>query len=183
MDNNLASTLGELQTKIYWLHDAEKFTELAEAATQIYILLGYAPEKAKIAGDLISQAYQLADDADIAEKAGNSQEEMKYYHQVQEKLIEAENVLNFQTSIAEHQMKWWFYFRHKDKLKVALHLFLQHFKPLGITNLFTAIQLTYCLIGMGKGHNLRDIAMTEEYTTQYWRLLLKLNRQEYPYLG
>ncbi|HLO88260.1 MAG TPA: hypothetical protein VK203_25100 [Nostocaceae cyanobacterium] len=183
MNYNLASTLGEIQTKIYWLHDAEKFAELAEAAATIYTLLGYEQEKAQIAGDLISQAYQLSDDADIAYKSGNFQEEIKYYNLVKEKLVEAENILNFPTSIAEHQMKWWLYFRHRDKLKVALHLFLQHFKPLGITNLLTAIQLTYCLIGMGKGHNLRDIAMTEKYTIKYWRLLLKLNIKEYPYLG
>ncbi|GAX35983.1 hypothetical protein [Nodularia sp. NIES-3585] len=27
MNENLAATLGELQAEIYWLHDAEKFTE------------------------------------------------------------------------------------------------------------------------------------------------------------
>ncbi|WP_228061149.1 MULTISPECIES: hypothetical protein [unclassified Coleofasciculus] len=41
MNENLAVTLGELQAQIYWLHDAEKFTELALAAANIYKILGY----------------------------------------------------------------------------------------------------------------------------------------------
>jgi len=35
MNESLAATLGELQAQIYWLHDAEEFTELASAATTI----------------------------------------------------------------------------------------------------------------------------------------------------
>ncbi|MEH2179167.1 hypothetical protein [Nostoc sp.] len=55
MNNTLASTLGELQTKIYWLHDAEKFAKLAETATKIYMKLGYDQQEAEIVGYLISE--------------------------------------------------------------------------------------------------------------------------------
>ena len=41
MNENLAVTLGELQAQIYWLHDAEKFTELAVAAANIYKKHGF----------------------------------------------------------------------------------------------------------------------------------------------
>lgn len=32
MNETLAATLGKLQAQIYWLHDAEEFTELVSAA-------------------------------------------------------------------------------------------------------------------------------------------------------
>ncbi|MBE9248397.1 hypothetical protein IQ226_04130 [Dolichospermum sp. LEGE 00240] len=45
--------LGELQAQIYWLHDAEEFTELANAAAGIYAKLGYSQEQSETAGKLI----------------------------------------------------------------------------------------------------------------------------------
>lgn len=56
MDENLAVMLGELQAQIYWLHDAEKFTELSTAAANIYTKLGYSQQQSAIAGKLISEA-------------------------------------------------------------------------------------------------------------------------------
>lgn len=56
MNENLAVTLGELQAQIYWLHDAEKFTELALSAADIYKKLGYTEKPAETAGKLISEA-------------------------------------------------------------------------------------------------------------------------------
>ncbi|HEY9299350.1 MAG TPA: hypothetical protein VIQ31_23915 [Phormidium sp.] len=113
MNENLAAILGELQTQIYWLHDALKFTELATAAANIYTKLGYNQQQSATAGKLISEAYQLADDADNAYQAGDYDQEMQFYHEAKDKLIQVENTLNYQISIAVHQMQWWRHFRHK----------------------------------------------------------------------
>ncbi|MBD2163894.1 hypothetical protein H6G04_05685 [Calothrix membranacea FACHB-236] len=183
MNETLAVTLGELQAQIYWLHDAQKFRELASAATTIYTKLGYNQQQAETAGNLISEAYQLADDAALAQQAGDSAQEMQLYYQVQEKLSKVENTLGYQTSIAIHQMKWWLYFRHRQKLKIIIHLFLQHFKTVGLINLFTAIKLTYFLMEIGRVHKSRDLETTKHNAIKYWAELLKVKPPQYPYLG
>jgi type IV secretory pathway TrbF-like protein len=132
MDKSLAATLGELQAQIYWLHDALEFTQLASTAATIYMKLGYTTEIAQTAGNLISQAYQLADDAADAQKAGDHDREMQFYHQAKDTLVKVETTLLYQTSIALHQMKWWMHFRHRQKLQVLQHLFLQNLKAVGL---------------------------------------------------
>lgn len=183
MNETLAATLGELQAQIYWLHDAEDFTELASAAATIYMKLGYTQQQAETAGNLISQAYQLADDAALAQKAGNFDQEMQFYYQAKDKLTQVETTLVYQTSIAIHQMKWWMYFRHKQKLKILLHLFLQNFQAVGLINLLTALKLTYFLMEIGRVHKLRDIETTKHNAIKYWTELLKIKPPQYPYLG
>jgi len=181
--NSLATSLGELQAEIYWLHDAEKFAELTAVAASIYMKLGYTQQQAQTAGKLISEAYQLSDDADLAYKAGNYNEENLFYDQARDKLIKVEAVLNYQKSIAKHQIKWWIHFRHKQKLQVILHLFLQNFKSIGLTNLLTAIKLTYFLMEIGRVHKRRDLETTKQNATQYWEELLRAKPPQYPYLG
>ncbi len=181
--NETSATLGELQAQIYWLHDAEKFTELASAAATIYMKLGYTQQQAETAGKLISEAYQLSDDAVVAQKSGYFDKEMQFYHQVKDKLIEVENTLHYHTSIAIHQMQWWLYFRHKQKVKVIIHLFLQHFKAVGLINLITAIKLTYFLMEIGRVHKSRDLETTKDNAIKYWAELLKIKPSQYPYLG
>lgn len=183
MNETLAATLGELQAQIYWLHDAEKFAELASAAATIYMKLGYTQQQAQTAGNLISQAYQLADDAALAQKAGNFDKEMQFYYQAKDKLTQVETTLVYQTSIAIHQMKWWMYFRHKQKLQILLHLFLQNFKAVGLINLLTALKLTYFLMEIGRVHKSRDIGTTKHNAIKYWTELLKIKPPQYPYLG
>ncbi|WP_392533096.1 hypothetical protein [Nostoc sp. C117] len=183
MNQSLAATLGELQAQIYWLHDAEKFTELASSTATIYMKLGYTQHQAETAGNLISQAYQLADYADNAKKASHRDREMDFYHQAKDKLTEAETVLNYKNTIAIHQMQWWMYFRHKQKIQVLLHLFLQNLKAVGLINLLTAIKLTYFLMEIGRVHKLRDIEITKQNAIQYWAELLKIKPPQYPYLG
>ena len=183
MNETLAATLGELQAQIYWLHDAEEFTELASAAATIYMKLGYTQQQAETAGNLISEAYQLADDAANAQKASDFDKEIQFYYQVKNKLTEVETILGYQTSIAIHQMKWWMYFRHKQKLEILLHLFLQHLKALGLINLLTTIKLTYFLMEIGRVHKSRDIETTKRNAIRYWTELLKIQPPQYPYLG
>jgi hypothetical protein len=183
MNQTLAATLGELQAEIYWLHDVEEFAELALAAATIYMKLGYTQQQAKTAGNLISQAYQLADDAANAQKAGSFDKEMQFYYQAKDKLIQVENTLVYQTSIAIHQMKWWMSFRHQQKLQILLHLFLQNFKAVGLINLLTALKLTHFLMEIGRVHKLRDIEITKHNAIKYWDELLKIKPLQYPYLG
>ncbi|YAF99224.1 MAG: hypothetical protein AB3A66_27525 (plasmid) [Nodularia sp. CChRGM 3473] len=183
MNETLAATLGELQAQIYWLHDAEEFTKLASAAATIYMKLGYSQKQAETASKLISEAYQLADDAALAQQAGDFDKEIEFYHQVKDKLTKVETTLGYQTSIAIHQMKWWMYFRHQQKLQVIIHLFLQHFKAVGLINLITAIKLTYFLMEIGRVHKSRDIETTKDNAIQYWVELLKIKPPQYPYLG
>lgn len=54
---------------------------------------------------------------------------------------------------------------------------------MGLTYLVIALQLTYYMLNIGKGHNLRDIEVTQENATKYWMQLLKYNITKYPYLG
>ncbi|MBX9255982.1 hypothetical protein H1Q63_18920 [Desmonostoc muscorum CCALA 125] len=183
MNESLAATLGELHAQIYWLHDAEKFAELASAAATIYMKLGYTQQQAETAGNLISQAYQLADDAANAQKIGNFDREIQLYHQAKDKLTEVETILGYQTSIAIHQMKWWMYFRHQQKFKILLHLFLQHLKAVRLINLVTAMKLTYFLMEIGRVHKSRDIETTKTNAIRYWTELLKIKPPQYPYLG
>ena len=183
MNENLAVMLGELQAQIYWLHDAEEFTELANAAADIYTKLGYVQEQSETAGKLISEAYQLADDADLANQAGDYDREMQFYDQVKDKLIAVETILNYQNSIAIHQMQWWLHFRHKQKLQIIIHLFLQHFKAVGFIHLFTAIKLTYYIVEIGRVHKQRDIETTRHNAIKYWVELLETKPSQYPYLG
>lgn len=183
MNTALASNLGALQAQIYWLHDAENFDELAFVVSKIYEILGHNKERAEIAGRLISEAYQLADKAESASKAGEIAKEMQFYSQAKEKLRQAESSLGFLVSTAEHQVKWWMYFRHKNMLLVVIHLFCQHFKPLGLKDCLAAIPLTYYLIQVGIGHNKRDLEMTRKGSTSYWMLLLNTNSRGYPFLG
>ncbi|HBB35938.1 MAG TPA: hypothetical protein DDZ80_02435 [Cyanobacteria bacterium UBA8803] len=183
MNENLAVTLGELQAQIYWLHDAEKFTELALAAASIYKNLGYKEKPAETAGQLISEAYQLCDKADLAEQIGNYNQEIQFYEEVKNKLTEVETVLGYQISIARHQMQWWLHFRHQQKLQILRHLFLQHLKAVGWSNLITALKLTYFLMEIGRVHKQRDLETTRHNAIQYWQELLKTKPQQYPYLG
>ncbi|BAT53267.1 hypothetical protein NOS3756_22260 [Nostoc sp. NIES-3756] len=181
--NDKAAILGGLQAQIYWLHDAEKFTELASAAATIYLTLGYTQQQAETAGNLISEAYKLADEAVFAQKVGDFDKELQFYYQVKDKLTEVETVLGYQTSIAIYQMKWWLYFRHKKKLQILVNLFLQNFQALGLFHLFTAIKLTYFLMEIGRVHKSRDLETTKHNAIKYWLELLRINPSQYPYLG
>jgi hypothetical protein len=183
MNENLAVTLGELQAQIYWLHDAEKFPELAYSAALIYKKLGYSEKLAETAGKLISEAYQLADEADLAYQAGNPNREMQFYDEVKNKLTEVETTLGYQIHIALHQMKWWRHFRHQQKLSILLHVFLQHLKTVGLIHLVSAIKLTYFLMEIIRVHKQRDLETTKHNARQYWQELLKTQPPQYPYLG
>ncbi len=107
MSTQLADTLGRLQARIYWLHDAEKFDELTNTASKIYQLLGHPESLSNEVGSFISEAYRISDDAQIARFAIDPQKELKHYSEVQLQLAKAVKLLNLPIEIAEYQVQWW----------------------------------------------------------------------------
>ncbi|WP_228061148.1 MULTISPECIES: hypothetical protein [unclassified Coleofasciculus] len=114
---------------------------------------------------------------------GNPNQEMQFYYKVKEKLAEVEIILGYQTRIALHQMQWWRHFRHKQKLPILRHIFLQHLKAVGLINLVTAMKLTYFLMEIGRVHKQRALETTKHNAIRYWQELLKTKPLQYPYLG
>ncbi len=181
MRTPLADTLGRLQASIYWLHDAEKFNELANAASKIYQLLGHSEALSDQIGSFISEAYRISDDAQNARLSGDPEMELKYYAEAQLQLTEAAKLLNLPIEIAEHQVRWWMLSRHK-KIVAALNYLLKQHQPSKLSVLGRA-KLAYYLFQVGLGHHQKDLARCEKYAIYYWGLLLQSKAAIYPYIG
>ena len=179
MSAQLADTLGRLQARIYWLHDAEKFDELTNSASKIYQLLGHPESLSNQVGSLISEAYRISDDAQIARFAGDPQKELKHYSDVQFQLGEAAKLLNLPIEIAEYQVQWWMLSRHK-KIIAALSYILKQHNKLSVLN---KAKLAYYSFQIGLSHNQRNLAKCEKYAIYYWDLLLQSKEAAYPYIG
>lgn len=179
MSTQLADTLGRLQAKIYWLHDAEKFDELTNTASKIYQLLGHPEALSNQVGSFISEAYRISDDAQIARFAGDPQQELKHYSEVQTQLAEAVKLLNLPIETAEYQVQWWMLSRHKKMVTAIGYILKQHNK----LSVLGKAKLSYYSFQIGLGHNQRDLAKCEKYAIQYWNLLLQSKETVYPYIG
>lgn len=64
----LVKKLSELQSDIYWFHDAKRFDDLAEAASILFQKLGFNEKTSNYAGVFISDAYKVSD---VAEEYAN----------------------------------------------------------------------------------------------------------------
>ncbi len=181
MSAQLADTLGRLQARIYWLHDAEKFDELTNTASKIYQLLGYPESLSNQVGGLISEAYQISDDAQLARLDGDFKKELKYYSEIQLQLGEAVKLLNLPIEIAEYQAQWWMLFRHKKIIAALSYILKQHRHSK--LSLLGKVKLAYYSFQIGLGHNQRNLAKCEKYTIHYWNLLLQSEKAVYPYIG
>lgn len=181
MSTQLADTLGRLQARIYWLHDAEKFDELTNTASKIYQLLGYPESLSNQVGSFISEAYRISDDAQLARSAGDLEKELKYYSEAQLQLGEAVKLLNLPIEIAKYQVQWWMLFRHK-KIIAALSYILKQHKSSQLSAL-GKVKLVYYSFQIGLSHNQRNLAKCEKYTIHYWDLLLQSKEAVYPYIG
>ena len=179
MSTQLADTLGRLQARIYWLHDAEKFDELANAASKIYQLLGHPESLSNQVGGFISEAYRISDDAQIARFAGDPKKELKYYSEVQFQLAKAVKPLNLPIEIAEYQVQWWMLSRHKKIIQALSYILKQHNK----LSVLDKAKLSYYSFQIGLGHNQRNLARCEKYAIHYWDLLLQSKEAIYPYIG
>jgi hypothetical protein len=177
-----AQKLGKLQVKIYWEHDRCDFEELAQAARELYELLGYEKKEATEIGKLISVAYQLADEAERFQGI-DSEKEKELYHQVERKLREIEQRLNSPISLAYEQSQWWYASRHRHWFKLIYYLFLQQWKPLKFALKRLALPLTFSLIKVGISHFHKNQLECEENASQYWYIILKNQAELNLYLG
>lgn len=181
MSTQLADTLGKLQAKIYWLHDAEKFNELTHAASQIYQFLGHPESLSDQVGSFIAEAYRISDDAQTARFAGDSAKELKHYSEAQLQLAKAAKLLNLPPEIAEYQVQWWMLFRHK-RIIAALSYILKQHEPSKLSVL-GKVKLAYYSVQIGLSHNQKNLAQCEKYAIRYWGLLLQSKDAVYPYVG
>ena len=179
MSTQLADTLGRLQARIYWLHDAEKFDELTNTASKIYQLLGHPESLSNQVGSFISEAYRISDDAQIARFAGDPQKELKHYSEVQLQLAKAVKLLNLPIEIAEYQVQWWRLSRHK-KIIAAISYILKQHNQLSVLG---KAKLSYYSFQIGLGHNQRNLAKCEKYAIHDWKLLLQSKEAIYPCIG
>lgn len=179
MSTQLAHTLGKLQAKIYWLHDAENFEELTNIASQIYQLLGHPESLSHQIGGFIAESYRISDDAQIARFSGDPQKELKYYSEVQLQLEKVVKLLNLPTEVAEYQVQWWMLSRHK-KIIAALSYILKQHRGLSA---WDKAKLAYYSFQIGLGHNQRNLARCEKYSIYYWQLILQSKTAIYPYIG
>lgn len=178
-----SANLGRLQADIYFWHDEMRFDELSNTVKLIFEQLAVDKNTSGQLGDLISNAYQLADKAEDAMRANNPKREHELYSEALQKLTEAEEILNYKKGTAFHQIKWWQYFRHKKMVKVVYHIFLQQLKPYGISGIPKALSLSYYLVMVGVGHNKRDKELSAKYAEKYWDILLTNKGTGYPFLG
>jgi hypothetical protein len=181
MSTQLADTLGRLQAKIYWLHDAEKFDELTNTVSKIYQLLGRSESLSHQVGSFISEAYRISDDAQVARFAGDLEQELKCYSEVQLQLAKAVKLLNLPVEIAEYQVRWWMLSRHRMIIAALSYILKQHkYSKLSVLG---KAKLVYYSFQIGLGHNQRNLARCEKYAIHYWGLLLQSKEAVYPYIG
>jgi len=85
--------LARWQVSIYWLHDVERFDDLAAAASSIFAVLGHSADASEAAGRCVSTAYQFADQAERARQSGRLSNEAYHYRQAKEVLQKAAMLL------------------------------------------------------------------------------------------
>lgn len=179
----LAKKLAKLQVEIYWLHDAEDFLELKKSATKLYQLLGYSIEVAESVGEIISECYKIADQAEETGKH-NPSEEKNLYELIGEKLEQVQKRLKYRRNIAQYQERWWYYARHKKNHLILYNLVKQNFISFYPTHLITTCLLTYRTVDIGLNHNRRDKERAIQGAEKFWSIVLNsLSTQNYSYLG
>jgi hypothetical protein len=182
--NVAISHLADRQVAIYWLHDAERFDELADAASDIFAALGHAENAAKAAGRRVSDAYRLSDQAEIARQDSRTPDELACYRNAAEILRKAGSVLGLPAGVALAQANWWHDFRHRKKLAVARHLVMQHSHHISMSGLLLLPSIVTTMLRIGRAHNHRDRAAAVAVAERYWSLMLRAYAgRPIPYLG
>jgi hypothetical protein len=176
--------LANWQVAIYWLHDAERFDELADAASNIFAALGHAEDAARAAGRCVSTAYQLSDQAEIARHDGRPSDERDGYRQATDILRKAASHLGLPADVAVAQVNWWIQFRHRKKLAVARHLLMQHIHHISGSGILLLPSIISTMLRIGRAHNHRDRAGAVAAAETYWSLMLRAYAgRPIPYLG
>jgi hypothetical protein len=176
--------LAEWQVAIYWLHDAERFEELAATASNIFVALGYSDAAARVAGRYISTAYQLADQADLAFHSGRLADERDCYRQASQILQRAASLLGLPPDVAVSQVNWWHRFRQRKWIAVVRQILAQHMPHTSLRGVSLLPVMTVTLLRIGHAHNCRDRAGAIAAAEKYWSLLLAAyDGRPIPYLG
>jgi hypothetical protein len=176
--------LARWQIEIYWLHDAERFDDLAATTANLFAALGHADGVSQAVGRCIGTAYQLADQAEHAFLSGSVTGEQDGYRQAGEILQDAASRLDLAPDVATSQVAWWHQFRHKNRLAVAHHILRQHIHHVSPSGIFLLPVIVATLLLIGRAHNRRDQAVAAAAARRYWTLLLRAyDRRRIPYLG
>jgi hypothetical protein len=176
--------LARWQVAIYRLHDAERFDELAETASNIFIALGNSDRVAKVVGHRISTAYQLADQAQNAFQSGNRSDEREGYRQACESLENAALLLGLPPGVAVSQVKWWHRYRHKQKLAVIRHVLMQHMHHINLRGVLLLPLIIDAMLQIGRAHDSRDHAGAVAAAERYWSIMRRAyGSRAIPYLG
>jgi hypothetical protein len=176
--------LARWQVSIYWLHDVERFDDLAAAASSIFAVLGHSADASEAAGRCVSTAYQFADQAERARQSGRLSNEAYHYRQAKEVLQKAAMLLDLPASVAASQASWWQQFRHKRRLAVARHLLMQHVHHASPRGALLLPSIVKTMLEIGRAHDRRDRAGAIVAAERYWSLLLRVyGGGPVPYLG
>ena len=111
--------------KIWQAHDERNEQMGAEAAINLYKILGVDLEKAKKAGPLVIQAFFYADEAEKYQSS-NPKIEDEWYEKARELLVESRKICDLETESPRYTIKWWKGYRHKDTVAVFQGLVEEH---------------------------------------------------------
>jgi hypothetical protein len=176
--------LAEWQVAIYWLHDAERFDELAATAAKIFAALGSSDDAAQAVGGCIAAAYQYADQADLAFHGGRLADERSCYGQAREILQQAAALRGLPPDVATAQVNWWYQFRHKKWIAAAGQIWMQHRRHTSPRGFALLPLMIMTLLRVGRAHNCRDRSGAIAAAERYWSLLLRAyDGGPIPYLG
>jgi hypothetical protein len=176
--------LARWQVSIYWLHDVERFDDLAVAASNIFAALGHSADAAEAAGRWVSSAYLFADHAERARRNGKLSNEAHHYRQAREVLKKAATLLELPPSVAASQANWWQQFRHKRRLAVAGHLLMQHLHHASPRGTLLLPSIVKSMLDIGRAHDRRDWVGAVVAAEKYWSLTLRAHGgRPVPYLG
>jgi tetratricopeptide (TPR) repeat protein len=176
--------LAQWQVAIYWLHDAERFDELAATAAKIFAALGSSDDAAQAVGRCIGAAYRYADQAELAFHSGRLADERSCYRQAREILQQAASLLDLPPDVAAAQVNWWYQFRHRRWIAAAGQIWMQHMRHTSPRGFALLPLMIMTLLRIGQAHNCRDRAGAIAAAERYWSLLLRAyDVRPIPYLG
>ena len=166
--------LGYLNAEIWAAHDARDFRKVARLASELLQALGFPKGRSVRAGRIISECYELADEAE---------KNPFLYSKIRGKFEVVEKTLGYEKSVAHFQARWWQGFRERKNLGVFYNIFRQHYRAFGPSNLGKAVTATTYLMRAGLKHKTRDLDAQAEELAGYWEASSKLPRDRLAFVG
>jgi hypothetical protein len=158
-----SSALAKLHRRIWQLHDDEDFTGLRPTANELYLALGWLEPAASEAALLLTDAYRLADQAEMAT---SRTDEREIYKTAAKKLCNIRRLLGRREFTGRLEAAWWKAFRHKQVSKSFFILFGSLFltKPEPIS----AMRAAYFMHNAARFHSDRDWDLVDVWLDRYW---------------